>query len=330
MKAEADIPARAQAEDWQAVSYIPGRKDEWDAFVRTARNATFLHLRGYMDYHAQRFRDASLMLYRGGRLRALLPANMDGTCCHSHAGLTYGGLLMSPGLTYREAEAALREALRTWHGMGADMLVYRAVPAIYHRQPAEEDLYALWRMGARFSARGLSSVVRLNGKAPVFRTLRCRQAKRAQTAGVQITEDEDFAAFWPVLEENLMNAHGVRPVHSLDEICLLHARFPQNIRLFRACLEGDTVAGCVVYETDTVAHVQYISASAEGRRLGALDLLFTRLIQSRYLAKPWFDFGLCTEQGGRLLNEGLLFQKEGFGARAVAYDTYELKLDSMI
>lgn len=330
MKTEVDIPARAQAEGWQAVSYVPSRKDEWDAFVRTARNATFLHLRGYMDYHAQRFRDASLMLYRGGRLRALLPANMDGTCCHSHAGLTYGGLLMSSGLTYREAEAALREALRTLRGMGAGLLVYRAVPAIYHRQPAEEDLYALWRLGARLSARGLSSAIRLDGNVPAFRALRVRQAKRARTAGVDIVEDECFSSFWPVLEENLMHVHGVLPVHSLDEICLLHSRFPQNIRLFRACLEGDTVAGCVVYETDAVAHVQYIAASAEGKRLGALDLLFTYLIQSRYLTKLYFDFGLCTEQGGRALNEGLLFQKEGFGARAVVYDTYELKLDAAI
>ena len=41
-----------------------------------------------------------------------------------------------------------------------------------------------------------------------------------------------------------------------------------------------------------------------------------------------FDFGISTEQGGRYLNEGLIFQKEGFGARTVVYDTYELNIES--
>ena len=36
-------------------------KDEWDDFVRDSRNGTFLFMRGYMDYHADRFADFSLM-----------------------------------------------------------------------------------------------------------------------------------------------------------------------------------------------------------------------------------------------------------------------------
>ena len=39
------------------------------------------------------------------------------------------------------------------------------------------------------------------------------------------------------------------------------------------------------------------------------------------------DFGISTEHGGDYLNEGLIFQKEGFGARSVCYDCYEVALD---
>ena len=36
----------------------------------------------------------------------------------------------------------------------------------------------------------------------------------------------------------------------------------------------------------------------------------------------YFDFGKSTERHGEYLNEQLIFQKEGFGGRAVCYDTY--------
>ena len=79
----------------EIVRYTPDKAAEWDAFVRQSKNATFLFYRGYMDYHADRFADYSLMFYDKGRLCALLPANDggDGTLW-SHRGLTYGGLLM--------------------------------------------------------------------------------------------------------------------------------------------------------------------------------------------------------------------------------------------
>ena len=87
---------------------------------------------------------------------------------------------------------------------------------------------------------------------------------------------------------------------------------------------GNIVAGTVMYVTDNVAHSQYIAASEQGRDYGALDLLFSKLITDVFAAHRYFDFGISTEQGGRFLNEGLMFQKEGFGARAVVYDTYEI------
>ena len=71
--------------------------------------------------------------------------------------------------------------------------------------------------------------------------------------------------------------------------------------------------------------MQYIAASDAGCALGALDWLFAQLLSQAAVLFPhvrYFDFGTCNEQDGRYLNEGLIFQKEGFGARAICYDTY--------
>ena len=124
----------------------------------------------------------------------------------------------------------------------------------------------------------------------------------------------------------MQERHGVSPVHTRDEMVLLQERFPHNIKLHTACIGDRVVAGCVVYNTGIVAHVQYISASPEGKECGALDYLFDYLIEQEYSGCKYFDFGISTEQNGMKLNTGLLSQKEGFGARGVLYETYCITL----
>jgi hypothetical protein len=81
-----------------------------------------------------------------------------------------------------------------------------------------------------------------------------------------------------------------------------------------------------MFNSSQVAHVQYISTSPRGREVGALDLLFATLIERDYVNQAYFDFGISNEHDGRILNVGLVEQKEGFGARAVAHDYYEITL----
>lgn len=312
------------------VRYSASLRGEWDAFVKNAKNSTFLFRRAYMDYNP-RITDHSLMFYSGAELVALLPANIDGDVLESHGGLTYGGMVLGYGAGVEDVMllfAAMRDYLRG--NTAVNKVVYRPLPHIYEKYPAEEALYALFRYDARLLQRKVSSAVWLRGALPLS-TLRRRKAKQAAKAGFAICEDSAFAPFWDVLQSNLQERHGLRPVHSLGEIMLLASLFPQNIRLFRVVNStGDTVAGALLYVTARVAHVQYIASSPEGRASGALDYLFAHLIGREFADKEYFDFGNSVEQGGRYLNKGLIFQKEGFGARAVVYDTYEIDINSII
>jgi hypothetical protein len=151
--------------------------------------------------------------------------------------------------------------------------------------------------------------------------------KKARKAGVEIREVQDCGAFWPLLEANLKARYNARPVHSLEEITLLRSRFPQHIRLFVACKDGRVIGGTLLYICACTVKTQYISANEEGRRVGALDLLFTTLMD-KYSedGKQFFDFGTSNRPDNNDLNDSLIFQKEGFGGRAVCYDTYEYSL----
>src|SRR5437870_3023844 len=74
--------------------YTQERKEQWDRFISTGKNATFLFSRDYMEYHSDRFTDHSLILWRGGEILAVLPANItDQRLLISHGGLTYGGFV---------------------------------------------------------------------------------------------------------------------------------------------------------------------------------------------------------------------------------------------
>lgn len=305
--------------------YDPSLKATWDAAVQASRNATFLHQRDYMDYHAERFRDASLMCYKDSRVVALFPCNVANGTCYSHQGLTYGGLLMLPEAQMNDVAEALQLIAEYFTARSCRQIIYRAIPSIYHRNAAEEDLYLLHRMGAVLSGRSASTTI-VRGQQK-FSRLRTRLLHKAIHAGLHVAQSHDYQGFWPVLEENLMSRHHVRPVHTLDEMVRLSQHFSQHIHLFNVYdNRQDIVAGCIVYETDTVSHAQYIASSEAGRKWGATSLLFHHLLNEVYAGKPFFDFGISTEQGGLLLNEGLQHFKESLGGRTTVYDTYTLKL----
>ena len=209
---------------------------------------------------------------------------------------------------------------------GIRKVVYKAIPWLYHPQPAEEDLYAIYRTtNAKLVARDISTAIRLDMPL-ACNEMRNRGIKKALHHGIIVEESNRWTDFWEVLTTNLQTKYHVSPVHSLSEIRMLKARFPNNIRLFTAQLNNKVLGGTVVYEYGNVAHTQYISASLEGKKLHALDLLLDELIHEVYRNKTWFDFGKSTEQQGTILNEGLIFQKESFGGRAVCYDWYEWDL----
>ena len=304
--------------------YNPDDADRWNSFVAESKNGTFILNRRYMDYHADRFTDYSLLFYLDDKLVALLPANVQGDILFSHGGLTYGGLVTTDKFKTVDALDVFTYLRKHLLLEGFERVIYKPCPWIYHSLPSEEDLYALFRFGARVAGRDVATVVDLHNMLPMT-TLRRRQAKKASDNGVIISRENGFGKFWKVLEDNLMQRYGVHPVHTLDEISLLASRFP-DIELYEAHLGGETIGGVVLYVCGKVAHVQYISANELGKKIGAIDLTFNKIID---VVKPrcrYLDFGKSTEQFGYFLNKGLIFQKEGFGGRAVCYDTYEWTL----
>lgn len=311
---------------FEIVRYSQERAHEWNTFVAHSKNGTFLFDRRYMDYHADRFTDFSLMIYRQGALYALLPANAEGDVLWSHRGLTYGGIVMTDKAMAERIQQLFRELNDYLRDHGFRKVVYKTIPHIYHRVPSEEDWFSLFSIcRAQLVDRSISSTIDLLQPLK-WRRDRKYGVNKAFANGVQVGESNDWAGFWQVLKTNLMHKYGAKPVHTLWEIELLHSRFPDDIRLFTAERNGQILGGTVIYLSPMVAHTQYISASPEGKALRVIDALFDYILHECDWPVRYFDFGTSNEEDGHILVEPLIYQKEGFGGRAVCYDTYEYGL----
>jgi hypothetical protein len=310
-------------------SYEPGHSEAWDDLVARSCNGTMLHTRRFISYHGDRFRDCSLMLEdRRGRVVGVFAAAEDPTepeMVVSHPGLTYGGIVHDGTVCGASMIAALEEITGHYHNLGYRRLRYKVVPTIYHSSPADDDLYALFRLGARRYRCDLSAAIDLTNRGRLEHG-RAQRRRRAEAAGVSTQEGwETITAFWGLLDEHLARRHGASPVHSLDEIRLLHDRFPDQVLLLAAKIDKVLVGGTVLFSAGPVLKMQYTATTEDGRATCATDLIIEHAIDlARRRGSRYFDFGTSTFDDGRTLRRDLYQFKTSFGAGGVVYDHYEL------
>ncbi len=305
------------------VRYTPAHHDTWNSYVAKARNATFLFYREYMDYHSDRFYDHSLLFFMGSRLHSVMPAHAVGEIFCSHRGLTYGGLLMDDDVTTADVLVLFGELNEYLRRQGFRKVLYRAIPWVYHRQPAEEDLYAMfWKCGARLQQRMSGTVIFMDHSLR-WRKDHRRRLRQAQAAGMRVERGGSLQDFWPILNDNLKQKFNAQSVHTLEEITLLKSRFPDKIIQYNAWMGDEIVGGITFYVMGHVLHGQYSGTNDKGKQYGAMEAIYNQVMFQDYVHMRYLDFGTSNEEGGRVLNEGLIAHKEGYGGRTVCYDTYE-------
>lgn len=305
--------------------YDSSQFHNWNHFNEYSKNGLFLFNRDYMEYHSDRFEDHSLMIYENKKLVAIMPAHSQNGNFISHNGLTFGGLIYNHKLRISTMLEIFTELISYCIENGFKKIYYKAIPHIYHTYPAEEDLYALKINNFKLIRRDVSSAINLTEKISFSRNRR-RKLKDLPD-GLKVSKSNLFKDFMSIVEKNTQKKYNTNPVHSGEEMELLAANFQENIKLFVVEKKSEILAGVIMYESQNVAHGQYHSFTDEGLEIRASDFLLNFLINDYYKDKKYFDFGISTEDNGNFLNTGLINFKEGFGARAVVHDFYELNIE---
>lgn len=308
----------------QIKKYCDEDKKVWNEFLKNSKNGIFMFNRDFMEYHKDRFTDNSLLFYEEDKLMAIFPASIKDGILSSHGGLTYGGFITNNDMKQHhmnEMFIALKEYAKQNE---IKEIIYKNIPHVYHKQPAEEDIFSLYFNKAEILKIEASTVVDLDQplKMPKGRKA---QVGRARREGVEVRESNDFETFIS-LENQVLVRHEAKAVHTPSELHLLQGYFPENIKLLGAFYKGQMIAGTVLFIYENAIHTQYMAANDTAREIGALDLTISSVIENYKTTKKWLDFGISTEDMGHYLNEGLISQKEGFGGRTNIYQTWRVKI----
>lgn len=316
-------PGSGDGVDIRIERYGSAHAEAWASVLRNAKNGIFQFERAYMDYHADRFTDASLLAFVDDQPIAIMPAAIDADgLVASHPGLTFGGVVLDTRIRSGVAFDVVDAMFGALRGFGGRRCVIKLLPAAFSNYPSAELDYHLWRRGFSLQRRDLSSLLPLAAALP-FNSSKSQGAKKAAKAGIVVGAD-DVSVFHALLQAVLSAKHGVAPVHSREELELLQGRFPERIFCRTATLHGEAVAGALVFDYGRAWHTQYLACSDQGRDAGALDLVIHELIgEARARGAECLSFGTSTVDAGRVVNEGLLWQKESYGARAIVHDFYE-------
>lgn len=295
----------------------------WNEFVDKSKNGLFMFDRNFMEYHSDRYQDNSLMFFEDDDLIAVLPLSVHGNELRSHGGLTYGGFITNENMKQQKMLKCFELLKEYMSSHGFSQLLYKTIPYIYHKYPADEDLYALFRHEANIFKIEPATVIDLTRRYKISKGHKAL-ISRAKREGATIEISDDFETFIALENEVLLAKHNTVAVHNADELKLLRGRFPNGIQLVVTKHNGIMIAACLLFVYDNAVHTQYLAANEFARSIGGLSLLIKTIIDRFSGEKQYLDFGISTENNGFFLNEGLIDQKQYFGGRTVAYITWKL------
>jgi hypothetical protein len=298
----------------------------WNAFISTAKNATFLFHRDFMEYHADRFTDFSLMIFDGNQLISILPANKVDHQVYSHQGLTYGGLVFNENLGGEKVEEILETVLNFLKINHFSSFKIKSFPFFYDEDVNQNLDYFLWKNNAKIYERDMNLVINLKKNIRISKSKRKKYAQNLNLS-LEFVKEESFEPFWNnVLIPRLWLKHQTKPVHSLNEITYLANCFPENIFQYSVYLNGEILSGITIFRDKNVVKSQYGATTENGEKYRALDFLYIKLIEQYKNQFQYFDLGTVNSDFGKVYFKGLLKQKEELGATTFIHDYYEISL----
>lgn len=310
--------------------YDESRCGKWDDFVMNhAMNGTFLQTRRFLNYHPEgRFTDASVMVYNGQELCAVVPAaaqTVDGRrMLRSHPGSTFGGIILGAEMLRAPKLVELVDELdRYFQSQGFEGCELKLTSDLFSALPTDAVQYALYHAG-------YTDEVEISAYLPVAgRTHEALVAeysfnkrydlKKSVKAGLSfrvLHTHEEIAAFYELLCVNLTK-FDAKPVHTLEELFDFHDARLRDEVVFLGVYDQQQrmVAGACLFRFADVLHTQYLATAPDVRGYVPSTFLYDSVIRfALESGAKAVSFGTSTHDRGRVLNTGLIQNKEGYGA----------------
>lgn len=312
-------------------------EENWDKFIlEKSMNGTFLQTRKFINYHPKdRFSDASVMVFKGNDLVAVILGcivNEDGKKVYfSHKGTTFGGLIVSKQVYSVSAINEIIDLCEEYiKSLGVEKIFFKQTASIFYKENADLVDYFLYQKGYKeFSE--LNFFMNLDKyKEDVvsqFTSSKRRDYRYSLKNNFEFRELEkdEIGKFHEILTMN-HDRLNLPTIHTIEDLLdLKYNRFPDKIDFYGVFLEGEMIAGSMIFKFGNgVYHTQYLCSNDAYLKLFPMDYLIGNLIIKAVSEQMRvFTFGICTEDRGRYINLGLSRFKEGFGAEYCINKSFE-------
>ena len=304
----------------------------WRDHVHSSSNGTIFHLPEFLDYHPEgRFRNHHLLIEGSRGIDALVTGALrerEGeTWFLSYPGASWGGPVLADDATLARVESSIGALLSFCSRKGWAGVSMTLPPMPYFRRPHNYVDFDLVKRGFGYRKRELTAVIDLRRLGDdvtlAFSDSARRGLRKALRNGLVFRENPDFSSFYPVLQSNLQQRHGVKPTHTLEELELLRKLTGDSIRQFTVSDgDGKVLAGMVMFHCNPrVTLAFYISHDDEYQALRPVNLLYSGVVEwARGLGYHYLDLGTYTLD--MEVNYGLCRFKESFSARGFFRNTF--------
>lgn len=229
----------------------------WKNFVLSSNNGTMFHRTEFLDYHPQgRFNFHHLMFFSGKNLIAVLPGSLENGEYRSPAGASMGSFAVSCDLKLHQAHAIVSSFIAYCRSKGVRKIYLTPPMEVYNTCMNQAMEYALSYNGFTISRAQYSSVKR-NSQCKLSAKIRYNIGM-ALRKGIKVVEDDDVRRFYPILLAN-KEKFGTAPTHTLEELMLLQKLMPEAVKLFLAELNGQPVAGVLLFLANSSCALNFYS-----------------------------------------------------------------------
>ena len=301
------------------IKYNDDYEKIWDNFIDNGIFGTIYHTRKFINYHPKdRFQDESILIFNNDDVICILPCCKKGDKYFSYTGSTFGGpvflkkyfkikyliSIINKIFDYYDNQIEFRLANNIYFEESSFILQYLLSRKLNLKPELSwyinTDSNFINNITNKRNRQNLDKLIKNNSITPY------------------ITNNEnDYIEYHKILNEMLKSNHDSKSTHTLEEFLLLKNILQEKQELYIVKEDNVILGGVYVIKvTKQCWYTFYISRNINFNN-SSVYLIYIMYQISNNAKKnnvKYLDYGICTEEQGSIINEGLAnFKEDSFG-----------------
>lgn len=292
--------------------------NKWNNFVLNySLNGTIYHTKSFLNYHKNKYNDASILIYDKTNIIAVFPCCKFNNKYYSHLGSTCGGLVILK--KYYELNK-LFDIMDLIYEYYDEDLNIKLSETIYFKNNIKNDLLSFVLSQKCKQYQDICLYFDIKKNPNILDSFPNNDNKRLLKKYINNTNKdtiieisnnlEDYEKYYYILEKNLKDKNNIKPIHTLNEFISLKELLGCNQFLFLSKnFQGEILSGAFVFLiNDNTYYTVYLMTNYEKKQSQIFNLLYELFIHAKKNNIDIVNIGACSKNNGK----EILFSKYKF------------------